>query len=143
MSGRATTLTGWFALLGLLVFGTSGTPAVLGWSWSSTPLLRYPLRAACVTIGLGVLLAFFLVFIAAVGACFSLYRALIGLLRPFGAGCLTGGLCVPSGPFVVAGSCGGGFCLVGVFFLAWVLEDLLGFLACLPLALPIVVILFW
>jgi len=75
----ATTLTGWFALLGLLVFGTSGTPAVLGWSWSSTPLLRYPLRAGCVAIGLGVLFGIFLVFIAAVRACFPLYRALIGL----------------------------------------------------------------
>ena len=95
--------TGISRLLGLLVFETSGTPAVLGLSWSSTPLLRYPLRAGCVAIGLGVLFGFFLVFIAAVGACFSLYRALIGLLRPLGAGCLTSGLCGPKGPVLTAG----------------------------------------
>ena len=56
---------------------------------------------------------------------------------------MTSDVCVPSGLFVVAGSCGGGFCLVGVFFLVWVLGGLLGFLACLHLPLPVVVFVFW
>ena len=95
--------TGVSRLLGLLVIETSGTPAVLVLSWNTCPLLRYPLRAGCVTIGLGVLFGFFLTFIAAVGVCFPMYQAIIGLLRPLGAGCLTDGLYGPKGPVWTAG----------------------------------------
>ena len=95
--------TGISRLLGLLVFEVGSTPAVLDLSWSSTPLLRCPLRAGCVTSGLGDLFGFFLILIAAVGACFSLYRALIGLLRPLGAGCLTRGRCDPKGSILTVG----------------------------------------
>jgi len=75
---------------------------VLGLAWRSALLLRYPRRAVCVPIGLGVLFGIFLVFVAAVGVCFPLYRALIGLRWPLGPGCLLDGLCDPGGPVLPA-----------------------------------------
>ena len=73
-----------------------------------------------------------------------LLRVLAGLYGcPVGAGCLTSGLSVPSGPFLVASGCGGELCLVGVLFHVWVLEWLVGLFAALRLVLAVVVCLFW
>ena len=90
--------TGFPCLRGLVVLGVGDAPAVIGLAWRSALLLRYPLGAACVTIGLGILFGVFLVLVAVIGVCFSLYRALVGLRWPLGPGSLLNGLCGPGGP---------------------------------------------
>ena len=66
-------------------------------------------------------------------------RILAGLQGfPVGAGRLTGGLGVPSGPFLVAGGCGGVTCLARVFDRIWGLKRLARALVALGLVLAVV-----